>query len=555
MRGTGNVRLILFVLAAISLVGLRATAADNAAQPILSAATAFASGRVTGGPPVERYGLQFARAGAPRASVMGAVKRSDVPSGEFNLIYHVLGIGNGFPGFQPAGGAPDTNLAVGDSEVVQWANVSYADFNKSTGAIIPLNGLDFTSGNQIWASLLPGSLCGRDNLGDLLVKFDRAAHRWVLAKTALISPYAVCIAVSQTATFSDNLWYAYQFPVVQSGLPDYAKWGVWSSGGQSDGYFQTFNNFGPGGTSYQGPVMCGYDRAKLLVGDPGAEQICFQLTMNESSLLPADRDSPVGPPAPEDEFFIGSVDAVDNAHLSLYSMHINNWASGSATMTGLNNSQLIAVAPYSGSCSGQFGGACVPQPGGGHLDSLGDRLMYRFAYWDDQPSASVTAAPPIPPPLQHWLVNFDVESPTGQIGVRWFEFIATQRAVRVTFMQVFQQGTYAGSPADTNYRWMGSVARDNVQDILLGYSESSSMLYPSIAVAGRKYGDAQNTLSPEQFAVNGTGSSTSSAWGEYSDMEIDPSDNCTFFYTTEYYMSMATGWSTDISSWKFPNCR
>ncbi len=181
--------------------------------------------------------------------------------------------------------------------------------------------------------------------------------------------------------------------------------------------------------------------------------------------------------------------------------------------------------------------------------------MYRFAYWNDQPSPTVTAAPPIPPPLQHWLVNFDVESSTGQIGVRWFEFIASHRTVPVTSLSVFQQGTYAGSSEDFNYRWMGSIARDNVQDILLGYSISSSMTFPSIAVAGRKYSDPQGTLLGEQFAVNGTGSQTSSAWGEYSTMEIDASDNCTFFYTTEYYMvTAADDWSTDISSWKFPNC-
>ncbi len=191
------------------------------------------------------------------------------------------------------------------------------------------------------------------------MKFDRAAQRWIVTGNASTSPYAVCLAISQTATFSDNLWYAYQFPVVQSGLTDYTKWGVWSTGAASDGYYQTWNNFDPRG-GFVGPVICGYDRAKLLAGDSSAEQICFQLTTNESSLLPADRDSPVGPPATEDEFFIGSVAAVDNSHLSLYSMHINDWETGSATMTGLNNSQLIAVAPYTGSCSGQYGGNCVP---------------------------------------------------------------------------------------------------------------------------------------------------------------------------------------------------
>ena len=526
-------------LSVVLLCGTAVLAAENPHWPSLQRASAFAAGRVSSPAPVAPHIAQSL--GLP-------------PSSEFSLIYHVVGLGNGFPNFTSPEGAPDMTLAVGGTEVVQAAEIFYADFDKSTGAIIPLGGQDFTLGNTIWHNLLPGTLCANNN-GGLLVKFDRAAQRWILTQNVFTSPYAVCIAVSQTATLSDNLWFAYQFPVVQSGFPDSPKFGVWSSGGTSDGYFQTWNNFGPGGSGYQGPVMCGYHRAKLLAGDPSAEQICFQLTTSEDNLLPTDVDSPVPPPGTEDAFFIGSVDDVDNSHLSLYSMHINDWASGSASMTGLNNSQLIAVAPYDGACNGQFGGNCVPQGGGGELPSFGDRLMYRFAYWDDRPSATVTAAPPIPPPLQHWLVNLAVESPTGQIGVRWFEFIASHRTVPVTSLSVFQQGTYAGSPSDTNYRWMGSIARDNVQDILLGYSISSSSIFPSIAVAGRKYSDTLGTLSTEQFSVVGSGPASASGWGTYSTMEIDPSDNCTFFFTSEYYMMSASAWSTDISSWKFPNCR
>jgi hypothetical protein len=396
------------------------------------------------------------------------------------------------------------------------------------------------------------------------VKFDRAAHRWILAQNDfdfnnnLDPPYYVCIAISQTATFSDNLWYAYEFPVVGNGFPDYPKWGVWSTGGPSDGYFQNWNNFGPGASNFVGPVMCGYDRQKLLAGDASAEQICFQLDQTEDSLLPADRDSPVPPPATEDEFFIGSVGDIDNSHLSLYSMHINDWATGQATMTGLNNSQPIQVATYTPSCDGGYGGDCVPEPNvssSDYVDSLGDRLMYRFAYWSDQPPPNATATPPLPAPLQHWFVDFDVwNSSTQSIGVRWFEFITNLKTNPVTSLSIFQQGTYA---PDSNYRWMGSIARDNVRDILVGYSESSTSVYPSVAVAGRVYGDPQGTLSTEVFSVTGSGSQeqTDNRWGDYSTMAIDPSDNCTFFYTQEYYTITATfSWSTDVSSWKFPNC-
>ena len=67
-------------------------------------------------------------------------------------------------------------------------------------------------------------------------------------------------------------------------FPDYPKWGIWPSG-----YFQTNNNFG--NVNFDGAYVCGYNSAKLLVGDHTAEQICFQLTPNDSSLLPGDIDS------------------------------------------------------------------------------------------------------------------------------------------------------------------------------------------------------------------------------------------------------------------------
>ena len=65
---------------------------------------------------------------------------------------------------------------------------------------------------------------------------------------------------------------------------------------------------------------------------------------------------PAGPPPSQDEFYIGSVDDVDNSHLSLYSFHVTTWNPPVASMTGSPNTQLVAVASYSGSCSGSFGG-------------------------------------------------------------------------------------------------------------------------------------------------------------------------------------------------------
>ena len=121
-------------------------------------------------------------------------------------------------------------------------------------------------------------------------------------------------------------------------------------------------------------------------------------------------------------------------------------------------------------------------------------------------------------------------------------------------LRVFQQGTYA---PDSLWRWMGSIAKDKVGDILVGYSESSAHTYPSIAVAGRTVDDAPGTLESEVSVIRGTGSQpdTSNRWGDYSSVRIDQ-DGCTFWYTTEYYMvTQQFDWSTRIASAKFANCR
>ena len=186
--------------------------------------------------------------------------------------------------------------------------------------------------------------------------------------------------------------------------------------------------------------------------------------------------------------------------------------------------------------------------------------MYRFAYWKDA-SATTAAASVRSAGPQHWFVNGDVETSGGQMGVRWYELKAAGTPITAAFLAaqaVYQQQTYAGTTGDTNYRWMGSLTRDNAGDILVGYSESSSAIHPAIGLAGRKASDTLSTLSDEVLVpINNAGSQpdTSNRWGDYSSMRIDPTDNCTFWYTTEYYMvTQRFDWSTQIVSAKFPGC-
>jgi hypothetical protein len=473
----------------------------------------------------------------PAASLVDRVEQNTAGGpANYSIGINALGIGNGFSMYSVGFAPPDTNMAVGDFQLIQWVNLSWAVFDKSGNALTgPIDG------NALWAALPPGSSCATQNSGDPIAQWDRFAHRWVLSQNVFTSPYAVCIAVSTSAD-ATGTYYVYQFSVPGNGFPDYPKIGVWPTG-----YFQANNNFGVNDSGWVGAQVCAYNSAKLLAGDASAEQQCVQLTSLEDSLLPGDVDSPIPPPAGQDEFYIGSLGQVDNSHLSVYSFHVDFANPANSFVTGSGNSQLVSIASFTPACNGTYGGNCVPQKGVSDLlDSLGDRLMYRFAYYNDTLS--------FPTPKQHWYVNVDVTAAGGQNGVRWMEFATPQTIVNPTDLAILQQGTYA---PDTNWRWMGSIARDQNNDVLLGYSESSATMYPSIFIAGRAPGDALGTLENEVSVVAGTGSQpdTFNRWGDYSSMRLDPVDNCTFWYTTEYYMVTQTfDWSTQIASAKFSGC-
>ncbi|HEY0386723.1 MAG TPA: hypothetical protein VGC64_11955, partial [Pyrinomonadaceae bacterium] len=220
--------------------------------------------------------------------------------------------------------------------------------------------------------------------------------------------------------------------------------------------------------------------------------------------------------------------------LNVWKMHVD-WTT--PTNSNITGPSTLGVAAFSEACSG---GTCIPQAGTTQkLDSLADRLMYRLAYrrFADGHEAMV--------------VNHSVAPGTGPAsGVRWYELRISGGTT-----SVFQQGTYA---IDSNSRWMGSIAMDKVGNISVAYSVSGTGLSPSIRFASRTPGDAAGTLGAESTIINGTGSQTAtlSRWGDYSALTVDPVDDCTFWYTTEYLKTSGTfNWSTRIASFRLPTCQ
>ncbi|HEV2963125.1 MAG TPA: hypothetical protein VG649_14945, partial [Candidatus Angelobacter sp.] len=430
------------------------------------------------------------------------------------VINNFDGLGQGVPqGFTPCCAPPDTNGAVGLTQYVQWVNLSFAVFDKTTTNIT----LGPAAGNTLWKGF--GGDCETSNDGDPIVVYDKLADRWVFNQFVVHGgngPFLQCVAVSTT---SDATGTFNRYSFTYSNFDDYPKMGVWP-----DAYYVTFNMFGT--TSFLGADACAYDRNAMLNGQP-ATQICFQQGSTVGSLLPSDVDGHTAPPAGSPNFMM----TFGANSLNLYKFHVDFATPGNSTFSGPTT---IPVAPFTPLCNGARG--CVPQPGDfTHLDSLGDRLMYRLAYRNFGDHESL-------------VVNHAVAA-NASSGVRWYE-IQNPNGTPV----VAQQSTFA---PDSSFRWMGSIAMDQDGDIALGYSVSSSDVFPSIAFAGRRFSDPTSTLEAETTLISGTGAQIGglTRWGDYSAMQVDPVNDCTFWYTNEYLKNTGTfNWNTRIANFKFPGC-
>lgn len=224
-----------------------------------------------------------------------------------------------------------------------------------------------------------------------------------------------------------------------------------------------------------------------------------------------------------------------SSKLNLWKFKVD-WATpGSTTFTG---PVAIPVTAFAAACAG---GTCIPQAGtNNQLDSLADRAMFRFAYRNFGTYESLV--------VNH-AVKLGTNKRTQYTGTRWYELRNPSGTPTV-----FQQSTYA---PDTTSRWMGSIAMDKQGNMALGYSASSSTIKPALRYATRLNGDAVNTLSNETTIVQGGGAqqATLTRWGDYSSMSIDPMDDCTFWYTSEYLkVDGKFNWSTRIHSFKINGC-
>ncbi len=149
------------------------------------------------------------------------------------------------------------------------------------------------------------------------------------------------------------------------------------------------------------------------------------------------------------------------------------------------------------------------------------------------------------------MVNHTVDvDGSDHAGIRWYEVRNPGSTPGI-----YQQGTYA---PDADNRWMGSTAMDGAGNMAIGFSVSGPTTFPSIRYTGRLAADPPGTMAQgENDLMVGSGSQQhdSGRWGDYSLLGVDPVDDCTFWYTQEYYAATSVAdWHTRVGSFALPPC-
>jgi hypothetical protein len=446
---------------------------------------------------------------------------------------------------------PDPNGAVGPNNYVEIINLVFGVYDKAGNLL--LGPVDTGS---LWAGFaIPD--CTNPS-GDPVVVYDQLEDRWLLSQFTTRGPtFYNCVAISQTGD-PTGAYFRYAFSTGVN-FPDYPKYGLWRNS-----YIITTREFGP--TIEYGIGVYALERDKMLAGDPNARVVRFFLDGNApgmlplvgDGLLPPDIDGRTKPangaPAP----LVGTQD--DNASYGATFDALNIWelsvkwqvnpVASITLKTQLPVASFDSIFPCNPNPPVTNSRDCLPQPGitdpRQYLDILSyrQRPTFRLGYRNFGTYESL-------------VTNQSVEALPGVAGARWYEI----RRTGGTY-SVYQQGTYA--PGDGVHRWMGSIAQDKNGNMALGYSVvNATDVYPGIRYTGRLKGDplGQMTLG-EGTIIDGTGvqRTTNSRWGDYTDMTVDPTDDCTFWYVNEYYtlagqQSSLAGWQTRIASFKLPGCQ
>ncbi len=428
---------------------------------------------------------------------------------------------------------PDTNGDVGLTDFVQAVNQSVSTvqvLDKSTGAIKRT----FTLQSLATTSPCNSGFC------DPVVNYDRVADRWLITELPS-GGGSVCVYVS-TSGDPTGTYYAYAF-LVETSLTDYPKYGVWPLGENGGSYLMGAN---AGST---GRDLFAFDRAKMLAGQPASFQKFTVPSLPNSGfelVLPGTLQGKTPPPGEEPAIFARPRDdeAQDGAStpsydlLELWELKVDWSTPANSTLTALPS---IHIGDYDMTLCG-LGGTwnCMPQPGTAQkIDPIREPLHHPFVYRNFGDHQT--------------LVGTFVEDVDGtdHAAQRWFEL----RKPAGGSWALFQEGVVGGEPGV--HRAVASVSMDGSGNIAMGYTRTGGVApyYPSIYYKGRLSTDPPGTMPQGEYVIQDASFSKTNneRWGDYAGIGVDPADDCTFWFTTEY-MSANTTSSTRVAALKFEAC-
>jgi archaellum component FlaF (FlaF/FlaG flagellin family) len=369
--------------------------------------------------------------------------------------------------------------------------------------------------NTIWSQI------GENSAGDPIIIYDQEESRWIL--TEFTGPANLLIAVSET---SDPLgsYYAYSFSTPN--FPDYPKYGLWSN------HLVVTSNEQGAGALHQYFI----ERDSLLIGaDARMQRVeIFGTTGSEQGFVVSTPVDWEGQTRPEDSRPIvmklndSSWGEVANDAIELFRFDIDYEDENNTQVESL----LINTAPYDGfPCFPGPGFACCPQPNGDPLDALPEVIMNAPQYRNFGTHEAV-------------VLSFvtDVTDGENHAGVRWIEL----RRTAGNDWSLYQEGSYA---PDANHRYMSGIAIDKNGNIALAYNISSDSVFVGIRYTGRFEGDSlgQMTL-PEVTVIDGNSTlNTNGRFADYSHISVDPDNENTFWFTSEYARAGVS--RTRIASW------
>jgi hypothetical protein len=448
--------------------------------------------------------------------------------------------GNGYP--------PKVTGDVGPSYYIQGVQSAYGIFSK-TGTLLA----SFTE-NSLFSGV--GGLCATSSRNYPDVLYDRVNDHWILANLAFASgpvgPYYECIAASKTNDPVAGGWWLYAVridlsPVPANTLPEYPNFGLWNNGC----LYMGANAYLGNDTSFGGVIYGSFSLAALYSGaavTPGFGYLHDLDTIDMEPVTALGSTAASLPPAGRQEFFI-------NHSAPAYYWWIRTFTPGAhCAGGGTLGTPVPANDPVYGVTNNT---AAVPQPVTAiYLDTAAD-----------QPPCSGCSAGCLCGTTSDRLIPRSYYRKVGTAESLWMTHNVNNRPVNQQWAQVsVTGGTAHGVPVqqqiwnpDSVNRWEASIAADNAGNAALGYNVSNTSVYPGIRITGRLATDPLNTLPQgETVVAAGGGYQPNAYWGYHGMMSVDVTDDCTFWYTNEYYDTQAHGtagnWQTRIASFKYPSC-